>query len=149
MASWIKLPLDMEVPVGLSPGDIVLHREPSPPPPNKKMGGQQPPTFWPMYCGQTAGWMTLPLGTEIGLGLGHTVLDGDPASPSADGHSPPPIFGPCLLWPNGWLDQDATWYRGRPRPRQHCLHGDPSPPKRGDSSLPLFGPCIVAKRLDA
>jgi len=26
------------------------------------------------------------------------------------GAQPPPILGPCLLWPNGWMDQDATWY---------------------------------------
>jgi len=19
-----------------------------------------------------------------------------------------------ILWPNGWMDQDATWYEGRP-----------------------------------
>ena len=25
-----------------------------------------------------------------------------------------------VLWPNGWMDQDATWYGGRPRPKQHC-----------------------------
>jgi len=31
----------------------------------------------------------MPLGTEVGLGPGDIVLDGDPA--------PPPIFGPCLL----------------------------------------------------
>jgi len=45
----------------------------------------------------------------IGLGPGHIVLDGDPSNTA-----PPPIFGPCLLWPNGWMDQDATWYGGRP-----------------------------------
>ena len=22
-----------------------------------------------------------------------------------------------LLWPNGWMDQDATWHGGRPQPR--------------------------------
>jgi len=27
----------------------------------------------------------MPLGTELGLGLGHIVLDGDPASPSERG----------------------------------------------------------------
>ena len=35
------------------------------------------------------------------------------------------------LWPNGWMDQDATWQRGRPRPRPHCIiggsSGDPAP----------------------
>jgi len=31
------------------------------------------------YCGQTAGWMKTPLGTEVELGAGHIVLDGFPA----------------------------------------------------------------------
>jgi len=26
-----------------------------------------------------------------------------------------------VLWPNGWMDQEATWYRGRPQPRRHCV----------------------------
>jgi len=39
---------------------------------------------------------------EVGLSPGDFVLDWDPD---------PPIFGPCLLWPNGWMDQDAAWYR--------------------------------------
>jgi len=48
------------------------------------------------------------LGIEIGLGPGHIVLDGDPA-PTPQRGTALPIFGPCLLWPNSWLDQDATW----------------------------------------
>jgi len=47
------------------------------------------------------------LGIEVGLGPGHIVLDGDPAPLSQRGM--PPTFGPCLLWPNGWMDEDATW----------------------------------------
>ena len=60
------------------------------------------------------------------------------------GHSPA-IFGRCLLWPNGWMDQDATWYGGRPRPRPQCVRWRPSSPspKRGHSSPPLFGPCLL------
>jgi len=34
-----------------------------------------------VYCGQTAGWINMPLGTKVGLGPGHIVLDGDPAPP--------------------------------------------------------------------
>jgi len=46
------------------------------------------------------------------IGSGHIVLDGNPAPlPKGD---IPPIFGPYLLRPNGWMDQDATWYGGRP-----------------------------------
>jgi len=46
-------------------------------------------------------------GGETGLTPGHIVSDGD-SSPSHKGHSLP-IFDPYLLWPNGWMDQDATW----------------------------------------
>jgi len=51
------------------------------------------------------------LGIEVGLGPDEVVLDGDPAPPPSKkgGHSLP-IFGPCLLWPNGWMDQDASYY---------------------------------------
>jgi len=60
---------------------------------------------------------------EVGLGPGDFVLDADPPSPSPKrGHSPKfsayaycgqkggvcPIFGSFLLWPNGWMHQDAS-----------------------------------------
>ena len=32
-----------------------------------------------VYCGQTAGWMKTPLGTEVDLSTGHIVLDVIPA----------------------------------------------------------------------
>jgi len=34
------------------------------------------------------------LGTQVGLGAGHIVSEGDPASPPPKGHTP--IFGPYL-----------------------------------------------------
>ena len=49
--------------------------------PQKGGGTQQPSTFWPRYCIQTAGWMKMPLGVEVGLGPDHIVLGGDPAPP--------------------------------------------------------------------
>ena len=55
----------------------------------------------------------------------------------------PPIFGPYRLWPNGWMDQDATWYGGRPRPAQYCVTCGPSSnPPRGRAP-PVFGPCVL------
>jgi len=55
-----------------------------------------------VYCGQTVGWIKTPLGKEVGLVPGDIVLDGDPASISRrKGAQQPPLFGPCLLWPNG------------------------------------------------
>jgi len=26
-----------------------------------------------------------------------------------------------VSWSNGWIDQDTTWYGGRPRLRRHCV----------------------------
>jgi len=71
---------------------------------------------------------------EVGLGPDHILLDGtEPSSlpPKKRGHSPPPILGPWLLWPNGWMDQDATSYDGRSRPGQHCVRCGPSFIPRG------------------
>jgi len=55
-------------------------------------------------CGQTVGRIKTKLGMQVGLGPGHIVLDRDPAPPPPKGHMPPPIFGPYLLRPNGWMD---------------------------------------------
>jgi len=58
------------------------------------------------------------------------VLDGDPALPPQRGTAPTTIFGPFLLWSNGWMHQDAT-YGGMPQPRELCVRSGPSPsPKR-------------------
>jgi len=65
-----------------------------------------------VYCGQTAGWIKMPLGTEV---PGHIVRWEQ--SPT-----------PRLLWPNGWMDQlqDATWYGGNLGPGDTVLDGDPA-----------------------
>jgi len=70
---------------------------------------------------------------EVGLGPGEFVFDGDPATPRKKAQPPHPIFGPRILWPNGWMDQDATWYGGKCRPRRRCVRWGRSfpPPKRG------------------
>ena len=83
-----------------------------------------------VHGGQTAGRIKMKLGKQVGLVRGHIVIDGDPP-PSPKGRSPP-MFGPFVLWPNGCMDQDATWYRGRPQPRRLCVRWGPSPlPKQG------------------
>jgi len=61
------------------------------------------------------------LGMELGLSPGDFVLDGDPAPLYKKGAKPPQIFDPCLLWPNGWMDQDGTWHGGRPQPWRLCV----------------------------
>ena len=47
------------------------------------------PQFLAHVCyGQTAGWIKMPLGRELGLGCGHNVLDEDPAPPPKRGTAP-------------------------------------------------------------
>jgi len=85
----------------------------------------------------------MPLGPEVGLGPSDIVLDADPAAPLQKGGTPP-IFGPCLLGPNGCVHQDAIWYGGRPQPRRHCVRWAPSSPSlRGHTLHPIFAPCIL------
>jgi len=44
-----------------------------------------------VYYDETAGWITMPLGTMVGLGPGNIVLDADPGPPQG---AQPPNFGP-------------------------------------------------------
>jgi len=118
----IKIPLGMEV--GLSPGDFVLDGDPVPLPKRRRC----PQFSAHVYCGQTARWIKMAIGVEVGLGSVHIVLDGDTAPLPKKGAEPPsPIFGPSLLWLNGWMHQHATWYGGRPQPRRLCVRWGPSP----------------------
>jgi len=49
--------------------------------PLPKKGGGAPKFLAHFYCGQTAGWIKMVLGMEIGLSPGDFVLNGDPARP--------------------------------------------------------------------
>jgi len=55
------------------------------------------------------------------------------------GTAAPPLFGSCLLWPNGWMDQDSTWYGDKLRPRPRCDRWGPSsPPTELGTAAPTF-----------
>jgi len=45
-----------------------------------------------VYCGQTVRSIKMPLDTEVGLGPGDIVLDGDPAPPRKEAHQPRRTF---------------------------------------------------------
>jgi len=77
------------------PSVIVLDDDPATPPPKR---GHSPQFSTHVYCGQTAGWIKMPLGMEVGFVPGDTVLDGDPATtPQKGGHSPHPNFWPTSV----------------------------------------------------
>jgi len=132
------MPLGVEV--GLGPCDFVFDGDPAPP----EKGTTPTQYLAHVYCG-TAGWIKMPLGTEVNLSPGDVVLYGVAAPPTLKWHSPP-VFGSCLLWPNGWMDTDATWYGSRPRPRPRCVIRDPASPRTGHSSPPLFDACLLWPR---
>jgi len=78
----------------------------------------------------------------VGLGLGRIVLDVEPTPPpKKERRKQPPIFGPCLLRPNGWMDQDATWHGGGIDPGNTVLDEGQMPIK--GAQPPIFGTCLL------
>jgi len=73
--------------IGLGPDHIVLDVDPAPP-----QKGHSPQFSAHVCCGQTAGWIKMPLGTEVGLGPGHIVLDGDPAPLTTERGTAAPFY---------------------------------------------------------
>ena len=95
-----------------------------------------------VYCGEMVVWIKMKLGMQVGYEPGHIVFDGDPVPPSPKGQRR------YLLWPNGWMDQDAIWYEGRPQLKRHCVRWGPAPRSQNRGHSPIFWPMsVVAKRL--
>ena len=107
------------------------------PSPLPEKGAEPPPQFSVhVYCGQTAGWIKVALGMEVGLGPCHIVLDGDPAPFPKKGQSP-------QFLSHVYCDPTAAWIKmplGTELglgPGDIVLDGDPAPlpqnrsPKRG------------------
>ena len=85
------MPFGMEV--GLGPGDFVFDGDAA------TLSKKGTPTLTQslafVYCGQTAGWMKRPLGTEVDLGPGHVAPDGVPSP--AQGAQQPLYFRPMCI----------------------------------------------------
>ena len=61
--------------------------------------------------------------------------------PQRKGHSHPPIFGPCLLWPNRWIKMPLGMEIGL-SPGAFVSDGDPAlTPKVAEP--PIFGPRLL------
>ena len=78
----------------------------------------------------------MPLGTEVGLGPGDTVLDGDPAPRPKKGAEPPLQFSAHV-----YCGQTAAWIMiplGKEvglGPGDTVLDRDPAPPQKGVDHL--------------
>ena len=99
--TWVGKPSHDNMHVGIGCGHIVLDGDPAPLPQRRTA----PQFSADICCGQMATWIKMPLVMEVGLYPGDFVLNGDPAPLSKKGaETPPKEFGPCLLWPNSWMD---------------------------------------------
>jgi len=88
-------------------------------------------------CGQTAGWIKMPLCTIVGLGPSNIVLDADPAPPQ--GAQPLQNFSHvCCGQTTRWIKMPLGTKVGL-GPGHIVLRGDPAPPpKRGTSAQSLI-----------
>ena len=101
-----------------------------------------------VYCGQTVGQIKMKLGTQVGLGHGHIVLDGDPAPPPQKGAEPPNLrpISAVAKWLNG---SRCHFIKGGPQAKRHCVRWGPSSPPTKEGEAPNFQPMsIVAKWLN-
>jgi len=89
--------------VGLRPAHIVLDGDPAP-----HKTDTASPNFRPVYCGQTAGFIRIPLGMEVGLSP-VDVLDGNPAPPPRKGAQPPNFRPMFAMSTKGMHDSKRTF----------------------------------------
>jgi len=91
----------------------------------------------------------MPLGTDVGLGPGHIVLDGDPAPPSPK-RGTAPNFRPMSIVAKRLDDQDTNTIPLGTEvgldPSNIMLDGDPAPHERGTAAAPLSGRCLLWPR---
>ena len=119
----IKMSLGMEP--GLGPGDFVYmgtHADCSSP---LRKGGVPLPNFRPIFI--VAKRLNASR-CHLVWNQGDFVLDGDSAPYPKRGEAPQFFAHVRLLWPNGCMDQDATWYGGRPT---LCWMWSQLPPEKG------------------
>jgi len=103
-----------------------------------------------VHCGQTVGRIKMKLGSQVGFGSGHYVLDGDPAPPPPkEGGVPQFSAHICCSQMAGWIKMPLGMEVDL-SPGDFVLHGDPALLSQNwrQSPLPMFRSIsIVVKRL--
>ena len=143
-AGRIKMPLGTEVDLG--PDHTVLSDDQPPAPKGSKV--PSPLLLHPLphvCCNQTAGWIKMRLGTEVGVGPGDIVLDGDPASLPLKRHSPQFVAHVYCGQMAGWIKMalDTEVYHG---PWVTLCSWVPISLEMGTATPPFRPMSIVAKR---
>jgi len=80
-------------------------------------------------CGQTAGWIKIPLGSKVDLRRDHIMLDGDPVPPPKRSTAPPHFSAHvCCDQTAGWIKMSLGTKVGL-GPGHIVLHGIQLPQK--------------------
>ena len=94
-----------------------------------------------VYCGQTAGWIKMALGMEVGLGPVHILLDGDTAPlPKKGGRAPPQFSAHLYCGQTAACIKIPLGMEVRLSPGDFVLDGDQARyPKEGRCCAPFVG----------
>ena len=85
----------------------------------------------------------MPLGTEVDLGPGDIVLDGNPARPKGWRHSTPQVWPTCCGQTAAWIKVPIGTWVGVGL-GDIVLHGDSALPPTPEGAQPsIFGPCLL------
>jgi len=68
-----------------------------------------------------AAWIKMSLGMEVGLSPGNFVVDGTKPPLPKKGRSTQFSAHIYCGQMAAYMDQDITWYGGRPQPTRHCV----------------------------
>ena len=85
-----------------------------------------------VYYGQTAEWIKMAFGMEVGFSPGDFVFDGDPASPPLKVHSPQFSSNVCCGQAAGWTKMALGMEVGL-GPGDFVFDGDPATPRIEDT----------------
>jgi len=117
--------LGTEVGLGFRPGHIVLHEDPAPPPQRDATPNFRPMSVVAKRLDKSRCHL---FGTEVDLGPGHIVLDGDPASSCSPKKGTAPSLRPMSIVARaGWIKMLLGTEVGL-GPGHIVLDGGPSSP---------------------
>jgi len=86
-------------------------------------------------CGEMVGWIKMKLGTHVGLGPGHIVLDGDQGPPHPKGQSPQFSAHICCGQMAAWIKMPLAMEVSL-GPGDFVFDGDPAPPRKKGTATP-------------
>jgi len=111
-------------------------------PSSPSQNGSRAPILGRVYCGQTAGWIKMPLGREVGLSPSDIVLDRDPAPPPPKGAEPQFSSHVCCGQTARWIKMALGTEVSLGSAQRRCVRWGTSSPSLKGARPPVFGACL-------